>query len=268
MLSTIQKLMFAFVTLIIGLVLIGSIATSTQAVTSETGVNGEVINIAPTLNTITESEVNFTHGTLWTDAPGMRGTHLFPTISQQQYANATRDLACTMPVITNESGGAIISSPGNWSWATESQAKGRCGIIINATSYPRAGFNSSYWNFTYTATWKQVDKSIPLSIANVPTGWKAQSCPIPTIVLTNGTTTLISVTDYTYSAGIINLISSLNNNWSSGNSYLTSYSYCADGYVSGWGGTVLTLVPGFFALAILIFSVGMFYSLAKDAGIV
>lgn len=267
MLSIIQKLLFAFVTLILGLVLIGTIATSTGTTTSLVGISNEGIDITPALNTATDVQVNFTHGTTFSDATGSRGTYLFPTISEALFANGTRNLACTEPIIHNQSTGDVIPSPANWAWATEAQAKGRCGIVFNASSFPQPAFNESKWNFTYTATWKTVVNTVPLSIAHVPTGWKAESCPIATIVLTNGTTVLTQGTDYTYSLGRINLISSLGNNGSTTYSYKTNYNYCPDNYISGWGGTVLNLIPGFFALALLLFSVGMFYSVAKEVGI-
>jgi hypothetical protein len=263
MLTTIQKLLLAFVTLIVGLVLIGSIATSTIGNTSLTGVNAETVSISNALNAVTTNVSNVTHGTYFSDNPGAYGTYVFPTIIEAD----GKDLACTQPVVTNATSGTLIAV-GNWSWATASQARGRCGIVINATTFPDPEFNNSRWNFTYTVTYSDINSSVKLSIAQAPTGWKAYDCPINTIVLTNGTTVLVQNTDYTYtSAAQINLLASATNNFTTGNNYKASYNYCGDSYISGWGGTVLNLVPGFFALALLIFSVGMFYSLAKDAGI-
>jgi Tfp pilus assembly protein PilV len=46
------------------------------------------------------------------------------------------------------------------------------------------------------------------------------------------------------------------------------FSYCPDGYTAqSWARTILNLVPGFFALALMAISLGMFYSLGRDAGI-
>lgn len=271
MLSTIQKLMFAFVTLIIGLVLIGSIATSTETITSLTGFSDN-IDISPALRSVSTSNVNITHGTYFLNTT--RGTYYYPalgseTITTELLLNDTRDLACSKPVVTNSTSGEIIAE-GNWSWSTTAQAKGRCGITFTDAAYPNEGYNNTRWNLTYTATYNDVNGSVSsMTISQVPTGWKATECPINTIQLTNRTVTLVLNTDYNYTAasGIISLKPSLTNNFSAGSSYIANYEYCSDSYISGWAGSVLALVPGFFALAILIFSVGMFYSLAREAGI-
>jgi hypothetical protein len=52
------------------------------------------------------------------------------------------------------------------------------------------------------------------------------------------------------------------------NTYAT-YNYCSDDYLnSSWGRTVLNLVAGFFAIAILLTSIALFYSVGKDTGII
>jgi hypothetical protein len=172
MLSTIQKLLLAFITLIIGLVLVGSVATSTGGLTSYNSITGE-----------------------------------------------------TQALKTN-------------------------GTDLNTTGMTGA---------TYT-------------IANYPTSWKVDQCPITSFTIKNSSgSALVADTDYTFTASsgqFVLLRTDLTKAtlYPSNVSY-QSYAYCPDDYVLSWGGTVLNLVPGFFALAILIFSVGMFYSLARDAGI-
>lgn len=167
----IQKLMFAFVTLIIGLVLIGSISTSTTGVTSLIRTSSEVHNVAS-------------------------------------------------PITLGRSIGSI-----------------------NET-------------ITYTLT-------------NAPTGWKTTDCPITGFALTNlsGTsfTTVLNAAAGTYT--ITNSTAALAALPVETNNTYATYLYCPDDYVSSWGGTILDLIPGFFALAILIFSVGMFYSVARETGI-
>jgi hypothetical protein len=113
------------------------------------------------------------------------------------------------------------------------------------------------------------------TIVNAPTGWKAYDCPITNFRLTNSSgTALTSATDYVFTAstGTYTMKDTVNTNTTSliaDNVTLVSYNYCGDDYLnSDWQRTVLALTPGFFALALLIFSVGMFYSLARDAGIV
>ena len=175
MLSTIQKLLLAFITLIIGLVLVGSIAVSTDDMTSYASTTGE----SHALNT--------------------NGTQLNTSIMV---------------------GGA------------------------------------------YTVT-------------NRPTGWKAESCPLTAFSLSNTSGSVLTVdTDYrVYLAnGTFTLVSPITAEATLAlyptNTSNVAYQYCGDDYMQGWGGTILDLIPGFFALAILIFSVGMFYSIAKDTGIV
>lgn len=44
-----------------------------------------------------------------------------------------------------------------------------------------------------------------------------------------------------------------------------SYSYCPVGYMTqGWGRTAIDLAPGFFAIALLLTSIGLFYSVYQD----
>lgn len=173
----IQKLLFAFVTLIVGLVLIGSVATSTAGVTSLIGVSNEVHNVA------------------------------------SPYAAGHNDTA--------------------------------------------------------------INPAIVYTVTNAPTGWKSTDCPLTNFVLTNssgfvfpeGATQayILNAAAGTWTlrdtAGTLAAIQGANNTYA-------SYAYCPDNYVSSWGGTVLALVPGFFALAILLTSVALFYSVGRDAGII
>ena len=118
----------------------------------------------------------------------------------------------------------------------------------------------------------------PYTIANVPTGWKITDCPIGSVVVRNQTANTATVTtDYVFFTN--NGTFFLKNTTRyvaadcSGTGDVTNvtaldYQYCADGYMNiGWGRSVLTLVAGFFALALLGASVGLFYSVAKDSGI-
>ena len=169
----IQKLLLAFVTLIIGLVLVGSIAISTDGITSYLSVTGE----SHALNTNT-SAINTT------------------------------------------------------------------GMVAS----------------TYLVT-------------NNPTGWQADDCPLTAFSLENSSGTALTVnTDYRVylDNGTFTFLNTaaVRAALYPTNTTNAAYQYCDDDYLDGWGGTVLDLVPGFFALAILIFSVGMFYSIAKDTGII
>ena len=48
----------------------------------------------------------------------------------------------------------------------------------------------------------------------------------------------------------------------------SSYVYCPADYIDGWAATVLDLVAGFFAIAMLLIAVGMFYQVLKGEGII
>ena len=48
-----------------------------------------------------------------------------------------------------------------------------------------------------------------------------------------------------------------------------TYTYCGNDYISqSWGRDVLNLVGGFFAIALMLVGVGLFYSISKDYGLV
>jgi len=177
MLSTIQKLLLAFITLIIGLVLVGSIAVSSNGLTTMTSVTDE-------------------EGTM-----------------------------------------TAAGGPPQWD-----------GTSINES-------------YEYTIT-------------NAPTSWKVLDCPITNFAITNSSGTAWTVTtDYVFTAstGTYTLVDTdvTNQTSQTDNQTLVSYSYCGDDFLnSTWQRSIMNLIPGFFALALLIFSVGMFFSVAKDAGII
>lgn len=120
----------------------------------------------------------------------------------------------------------------------------------------------------------------PYTIVNAPTsGWQqAGGCPIAGIVIRNQTrNTAVVNTDYVFNVnnGTFYLLNTTR--WvaddCSGTGAVTNvtevdYLYCADGYLNiSWGRAILTLVSGFFAIALLAVGVGLFYSVARDSGI-
>lgn len=52
------------------------------------------------------------------------------------------------------------------------------------------------------------------------------------------------------------------------NGTLVDYQYYSNNYLQGFGNTVLSLISGFFAIAVMLVGLGLFYSVAKDSGIV
>jgi len=106
--------------------------------------------------------------------------------------------------------------------------------------------------------------------------WREDSsdCSIADPVVTNCTgVTLTDTTDYVwYHNGSINFENTRSVNCTDHglpNATTVYYSYCPDSYMTiGWGRTVINLVPGFFAQAMLFVSLGLFYSLFKDSGLI
>jgi len=112
------------------------------------------------------------------------------------------------------------------------------------------------------------------TLVNAPTGWKITDCPITSFSMANQTGVAATVTtDYVFFANNGTLFLKNTTIWgdcsATANATTATYNYCSDEYLnSTWGRAILNLVAGFFALALLGASVGLFYSVAKDAGIV
>ena len=116
----------------------------------------------------------------------------------------------------------------------------------------------------------EFNASVALPLSNLPTGWKSEDCPITgaSVQNTSGETLTIT-TDYllTLSTGMLYMQNSSAYNETVDNITYVTYTYCADEYINlGWGRTMLTLVVGFFAIALLLASIGIFYGIAKDTG--
>jgi len=172
---TTQKLIMAFVTLIIGISLLGVIATTGLGVTDQTVTRNETLNIAPFKNLV----------------------------------------------------------------------------------------NTSAINTTYTAT---------LTHGYATTDWQYDDCSIAVtlLALNNGTAATVTTNYIVGGNGEINLTNSAF--WwteSASNSTLITYTYCQDEYMTlGWGRTIIGIVPGFFAIALLMVSLALFYSVARETGLI
>ena len=103
--------------------------------------------------------------------------------------------------------------------------------------------------------------------------WKNDysECRVQTLVLKNESGfTWAAATDYVYTptTNKISFVDSTNVQ-RGGNVTTLTYGYCSDTYLSqGWSRSIINLVPGLFAIALLGVGVGLFYSLAKDAEII
>ena len=122
--------------------------------------------------------------------------------------------------------------------------------------------NTSAINTTYTAT---------LTNAYASTDWQYDSCSVAVtlLALDNGTAA-VATTNYVVGGnGEINLTNT--DFWwteSASNDTLITYTYCQDDYVSlGWASTIIGIIPGFFAIALMLVSMGLFYSVAKETGL-
>lgn len=116
-----------------------------------------------------------------------------------------------------------------------------------------------------------INATIEFTIANPPEGtWKQEDCPITSFVIGNSSEDYTVTTDYVFytAYGNFSLVNSTTTRDGT-NSTLVDYYYCGDDYMNlTWGRTGIDLIPGFFALAILLTSVGLFYSVGKDYGII
>jgi len=121
-----------------------------------------------------------------------------------------------------------------------------------------------------------INATYPFRITNYPTGWKTADCPITNFVFRNQTQATTTVaTDYAFfpANGTLMLVNSSIYHDDGAiqplNVTTMSYTYCGDDYMNlGWGRTVTNLVGGFFAIALLLTAVGLFYSIARDNGII
>lgn len=107
------------------------------------------------------------------------------------------------------------------------------------------------------------------TVANYPTSWKITDCPLTSVTYGNATGDYALTTDYTIvaSTGIIHVLNT-STTVEGSNDTIIDYIYCANDYMNiSWGRSILNLVAGFFAIALLLAALGLFYSVAKDAGI-
>jgi len=132
-------------------------------------------------------------------------------------------------------------------------------VVYNASKLGEWGINVS-------------DSDCNVTLTNYPTGWKTEDCPLTSVAINNGTgTALTSGTDYNVdtSTGIYQMLNTTATMNLTGNNTYGFYTYCQDNYLNiGWGRSVTNLVGGFFAIALLLISVGLFYDVARDTGLI
>ena len=134
-----------------------------------------------------------------------------------------------------------------------------------------------YFNMADAYDAGNINTSFVFTVEQSPAGWKVLDCPLTSVTVSNGTgatgTALTLTTDYTFTASTGDFLflntEAVNQTFLSDNSTYVDYTYCGDDYMNlSWGRTVINLVSGFFALALLGASLGLFFSVAKDTGMI
>jgi hypothetical protein len=110
---------------------------------------------------------------------------------------------------------------------------------------------------------RSLNSSIVFTVANED--WTNGDCQMTDIIVGNSTGlgAFVDGTDYNFteSTGKFVLYNTSKTWADTTNTSKVTYTYCPEGYVNlAWGRTVIGVVPGFFAIALLMVSVGLFYS--------
>jgi len=152
------------------------------------------------------------------------------------------------------------------------------GVVMLSISSDQVNGITSLQSTTDSAVTEVINYSVSpatsaVTVTEAPTGWKTDAtdgCPLTNFVLKNSTGTALTVTtDYAVDldAGTYTLVNSTAVLALADNVTVASYTYCPDGYQTGFGGTTLNLVPGFFALAILMSVAFLIFWVLRKEGI-
>ena len=142
------------------------------------------------------------------------------------------------------------------------------GLTSNGETQYIVMINSTDVNETYEYTLTNAPSLGPWQYG--APGDSSDGCPITNFVMTNGTgEVLTDATDYTVDleAGTYTMGNTSNTVNLADNTTTIAYSSCGDDYQSGWGATMLTLIPGFFALAVLLVVAFLIFDILKREGI-
>lgn len=116
-----------------------------------------------------------------------------------------------------------------------------------------------------------INTTYPLTITNAPSGWKVSECPITSVTYGNSSQDFTLTTDYTFTdtTGVLLLKNTATVQMANTtNATLIDYTYCGDDYLTqGWSRNVIDLVPGFFAIALMLIGVALFYAVLKNEGL-
>lgn len=250
----IQKLVIAFVMIIIGLAFVGQISTLTTDVTLR----------STATDTVDISSARLAgSGTVINEIAFLNNTRY--TLSNY---SLTGGFVGTIVLVQNRTDGTDIPET-NYTYAS--------GVIYNSTkvSYDNVSIN-------YTYTYSYINGSVKIPTSSFMTYRPSRNyltdlsdCVITTseVVFKNESGSVQPSTAYTFNSDGSGTIGSLqvknvvSLNGTTSNTTSIVYNYCPTDYVSSWGGTILNLVPGFFALALLAIGVGLFYGVARESNI-
>ena len=147
------------------------------------------------------------------------------------------------------------------------------GVVASTGNVITNTINISGENISYAAARETATGAVDTTaivIANYPTTWRITGCPIIGLVLHNSSSSLTNVVDYVFTAstGSIAFNNTDNVNGSASNTTTATYVYCNNEYLTqGWNRTIIDLVPGFFAIALMGISIGLFYGVMRQEGL-
>ena len=251
----------AFLFTIIGVALLTQVAVSTNAITSHTNV-GETMDM-------TAARINASYIGEWTiNLSALSNINIsVPSYGKQlyEYSNLTVMNASDggeVPAAFVAANMSINLTDGSFYFNTNDSAWNVTAVNL---SY---NFVSYYVNESTNVTPSTIYDS---TSADYVSGWRTteSGCSLTDVIgrvtVTNGSgTALTNNVDYIISTDGFRLQDTTAINTSTP-SIVVSTSTCPDDYLTqGWSRNILTLIPGFFALAILGVGLWLFYSIGKD----
>ncbi len=117
------------------------------------------------------------------------------------------------------------------------------------------------------------DSDCNITVTHAPSGWvSSEGLGISSVTVKNGTgTALTEDTDYVLfeTQGLVQFLNTSDTDDFTSNLTYIDYKYYPEDYLNlGWGRTLVNLVAGFFAIALLLVSVALFYSVAKENNLI
>ena len=264
--SNISKLILAFVSVIVGLALLTQISLIGLSVTSTTN-TAETLDIiaARTNSTYVENQTIHLINNLTNESIGsFIGDNDWPAGALYSVDTITA---------TNATDGTAISAAFVTANFSINLTSGELNHITATSEWNDTDVNFSFsFVVFYVNTTYQI---VPTVVADAASGWRSDisECADGTII--SGTYTNSSgdaytaSTDYTVSTdGYITLLNTDAINRTDNTAMIANNANCPDDYLTqGWQRNIINLVPGFFALALLGVGLWLFYSIAKDTGV-